>query len=358
MKRASRAASSLSLAALDGAIVVEMLANGTEAQPLVGLIALHAIVACASGVLLRDAAPSFVRASPRSVGLFVALVSFFVPVVAPVGMTAAFLVGFTAPRSKNQEPWIVFEPEPDDERHVTRRKRNVSAAEISAALRQRTAQTAEFRFQAVLAIKQLPPRVGVTLLKLAQSDPSDEVRLYAFSRLERMRDDLETQIKKLSASLSDADKGESARVHLRLAECYWELGYLGLAEGAVLEHALRSAHKHAATASELLPQHAPAEFFLGRILVQLRDAERATIAFERAIAAGYPRVRLLPYLAECSFQRRDFAGVRGLLRELDSSSPENLFFRPVMEFWQEQHAGPVPPPPGSRKSLSMKAVRP
>jgi polysaccharide biosynthesis protein PelE len=196
---------------------------------------------CSCSTRSSRARQAFVRASHRDVGLFVALVSFFVPVVAPVGMTAAFFIGFTAPRSKNQEPWVVFEAEPDDERPKARKKRNVSAADISAALRQRTAQTAEFRFQAVLAIKQLPPRVGVSLLKLAQSDPSDEVRLYAFSRLERMRDDLETQIKKLNAALAHTDKEESARTHLRLAECYWELGYLGLAEGAVLDHALRSA---------------------------------------------------------------------------------------------------------------------
>jgi hypothetical protein len=174
-----------------------------------------------------------------------------------------------------------------------------------------------------------------------------------------MRDDLETQIKTMTASLaSAADDEERARLHLRLAQCSWELGYLGLAEGAVLDHALRSAHLHAATATELMPRHAAAEFFLGRILLHMRDPERASIAFERAMAAGYPRVKVLPFLAECAFQHRDFAGVRGLLRELDSSSPENLFFRPVMEFWREHKAPPVPPPPGSRTSLTMKAARP
>lgn len=359
MRRSSIAAISLSLSALDAAIVVAMLARVSGPRELAGYLVWHLLVACAAGIVLRDAAPQFVRATPREVGVFAGVASFFVPVVGPAGAAAALLLGLSPPRSKSAEPWLVFESRSRaDDRAPRRPRRAVSAAEISAALRQRTPQTAEFRFKAALSTKLLPPRTAVSLLKLAQSDPVDEVRLYAFSRLERMRDELETQIKQLSAALATAEAGEGARLHLRLAESYWELGYLGLAEGAVLDHAMHSAHKHAATASELMPQHAAAEFFLGRILVQLGEAERAAIAFERAMAAGYPRIKLLPYLAECAFHLRDFASVRGLLHELDASSPENLFFRPVMDFWKERKAAPVPPPPGSRTSLTMKAVRP
>jgi tetratricopeptide (TPR) repeat protein len=193
----------------------------------------------------------------------------------------------------------------------------------------------------------------VPLLKIAQSDPSDEIRLYAFSRLERMRDNLETQVKEVTSSLETATGVEAARLHLRLAQSYWELGYLGLAEGAVLAHALKSAHHHAAIASETSPMHAPAEFFLGRILLHLREPERATIAFERAIRAGYPRVKVLPWLAECAFYEREFGTVTALLGELDSLSPANVFFQPVSDFWADPHASQPKPPRGSRASLRM-----
>lgn len=359
MRRTWKAAVSLSLSAADGAIVLFLLTRVRDARELAALLVLHLLVAIATGVSLQDAAPSFLAARPLEVGLTTGLLAFAMPVVGPLGVAVVVMAGLAPPRKESAEPWVVFDFDASSfERPRAHRRRAVSAAAISEALRQRTPETAELRFQVVLATRQLPPKVGVSLLQLAQSDPSDEVRLFAFSRLERMRDELETQTKTMTEALAGAaETDERARLHLRLAQCYWELGYLGLAEGAVLDHALQSAHLHAATATELLPQHGAAEFFLGRILVHMRDPTRATVAFERAISSGYPRVKVLPFLADCAFQHRDFAGVRGLLRELDASSPENLFFRPVMEFWRERAAGPVPPPPGSRTSLTMKGVR-
>ncbi len=364
-----------SVGALDGAIALGVLQH--EETVAIALAA-HVLVACALGVVVVVRGAKVVDADPRALGVFSAAIALFVPALGPIGLAALLLLAIGRTTKEIEDPWISidFQESFEEERRSLRAARGgVSPSEISSALRNRTPETAEFRFQAALSTKKLPPKLAVRLLDLAQSDPSDEVRLYAFSRLERMRDDLEKRIKQIKESLGAGDVDarfaqsaapaaptsgrELARKHLRLAECYWELGYLGLAEGAVLEHALRSAHNHAATACELWPQHASAEFFLGRILIYMRDAPRAKIAFERAIAAGYPRVKILPYLAECAFYVRDFGSVRGLLHELDASSPENVFFRPVMEFWKESPAAPanVPPAPGSRTSLRMLAVK-
>lgn len=345
----------LTCAGLDG--VLAWLLLSIEHSPLSMLVTLgaHLLVCVAASIALADTVPRFVRVSRKKALATAALLTTFVPCVGAVGLFAVLHFALVPVKRVGKEPWVVFDLRKEFEeahRHPLRsRKAPFSAVEIAAALRQRSEETVAYRFQAVLAIKKLPPKIGVPLLKLAQSDPSDEIRLYAFSRLERMRDGLETQVKELTASLAKASEEESARIHLRLAERYWELGYLGLAEGAVLEHALKSAHKHAAIASELMPRHAPAEFFLGRILVHLREAERALIAFERAIAAGYPRVKLLPWLAECAFYLRDFSTVRAYLRELEATSPENVFFQEVVDFWADKTSERPPPPPGSRRSL-------
>ncbi|HEY8074906.1 MAG TPA: hypothetical protein VIF62_12370 [Labilithrix sp.] len=348
-----------SVGALDGAIVIGLLQHEETVATALGA---HVLVALALGVVVYVRGGRVLDAAPRALGGFAAAIALFLPALGPIGLAALLLLAIGRTKRDDEEPWISidFQESFEQERRSLRAQRGgVSPTEISGALRNRTPETAEFRFQAALATKKLPQKLAVRLLDLAQSDPSDEVRLYAFSRLERMRDDLEKRIKQINAQLGAGSPRELARKHLRLAECYWELGYLGLAEGAVLEHALRSAHNHAATACELFPQHSSAEFFLGRILIYMRDARRAKIAFERAIAAGYPRVKILPYLAECAFYVRDFGSVRGLLHELDASSPENVFFRNVMDFWKESPAAPanVPPAPGSRKSLRMLAVK-
>ncbi len=345
----------------DAALALMLLSRENDEVSVILVLFGHVLVATAGGFAVARVLPPFVQTRRGYVVAFGTLLATFVPVLGVVGMYFVFRYGLSEPRDIVREPWVTFDARKEavEVRRNPRRarRRQTSALEIRTALRQRRPETADYRFQSVLAIKRLPPKVGVPLLKLAQSDPVDEVRLYAFSRLERMRDGLEKQVKELTTALETATEVEAARVHLRLAQRYWELGYLGLAEGAVLDHAMKSAHRHAAISCELMPEHAPAEFFLGRILVHLREPERALIAFERAIKAGYPRVRLLPWFAECAFYQRDFDAVRAHLRELEASSPENVFFQGVVDMWADKTSGRPPPPPGSKRSISSVSVR-
>lgn len=343
--------------AADACLVARLLVRTPPALALVVMLAVHLALALLAGRALHGVLPRFVRATRRDAFMCGALLSACVPGLGGLGMLAALRLGLREPREESRGPWVVFDLEKDLEEHqrhpLRTRRAAVSALEIRTILKRRTEDTVARRFQSVLAIQKLPPRVGVPLLKIAQSDPSDEIRLYAFSRLERMRDDLEKQVEEVSLALETAADVDAARLHLRLAQSYWELGYLQLAEGAVLAHALKSAHRHAAIACEQVPMHAPAEFFLGRILLQLREPERATTAFERAIRAGYPRVKVLPWLAECAFHARDFGAVTSLLAELEALSPENVFFQPVSDLWAERAPDSGPPRRGSRESLRI-----
>ncbi|AKU93727.1 Extracellular Matrix protein PelE [Labilithrix luteola] len=311
----------------------------TTTGMLLAFLGIHVCCSLGAGVMLAGDPPSFLRHKWIEVTIFGAIVAFFVPVVGPVGMLLVFGLGFTEPRPVGSEPWLAVETQEELDAQlrsgVRGRKRRASVYEIGAMLRERTKETEAARFEAILATRGLPDRVAVPLLKSALSDPSDEIRLYAFSRLERMRDEIERRIAQVTRAIEGAEEEEMPRLHLRLAECHWELAFAGLAEGIVLTQSLASAQHHASTACELLPGHAAAEFFLGRIFVRMRDVENAVAAFARAMEAGYPRVKLLPYLAECAFYRRDYVSVRGLLRELEMFAPDNSFSRPVLEFWDD-----------------------
>lgn len=338
-------------AAVDLALfVVVLVPNGlplTTSGMLLAFLGIHVCCSMGSGVMLAGDPPTFLRHKWSEVAIFGAVAAFFVPVVGPVGMLLVFGYGFTEPKPEGSEPWLAVETQEELDAQlrsgVRGRRRRASAYEIGATLRERTKETAAARFDAILATRSLPDRLAVPLLKSALSDPSDEIRLYAFSRLERMRDEIEKRIEQLTTAIENAEEDEIPRLHLRLAESHWELAFAGLAEGIVLTQSLASAQQHATTACELLPGHAAAEFFLGRIFVRLRDTERAVAAFSRAIDAGYPRVKLLPYLAECAFYRRDYVSVRGLLRELEMFAPDNSFSRPVMEFWDDRLGHSAPP---------------
>jgi hypothetical protein len=188
--------------------------------------------------------------------------------------------------------------------------------------------------------QQLPTRVAVTLLKRALRDPADEVRLFAFARLEQQRGELEASIAQLSAALETAQNSEYSeeedlqRLHLQLAQAHWELAYRGLTEGATLEHTLQAARHHATVACRARGiRQAPAEFLVGRVFLRQRVYHLARLAFERAQDAGYPHTRVLPYLAECAFSERRWSDVRTCLDEL-SRYGIPAYLAPLVEFWR------------------------
>jgi|GEM_PF-1881893 len=337
-------------------LVVDLVAAVRVVMPpegsFAGAVGAHAACSIAAGALLADAAPPFLTARRTTVALFVACVAFFVPVLGLAGVLAVLGIGLSEPRSESAEPWLVHEPiaelDAQRRRRVRSLRRRTSAPEIMSALRRRSPEHAADRFRAVLATKRLPSKLAVPLLKLAQRDPSDEVRLYAFSRLENMRDDIERRIDRLRAAVGEAAEGAQAILHLRLAESYWELGTSGLTEGAVRGHAVASAHGHARSACELSPSYAPAELLRGRALLQLRDPSGAGAAFEAAMRAGYPRSKVLIDVAECAFQRRDFAAVRAVIAELDASPQDSADVRDIIALWtQGDAARPANRPPAA-----------
>lgn len=300
--------------------------SSPPAQPpsLALLLLLHAACALATAALLPWAAPRFLRRTAGELQVFAACLTFFLPVVGPLGVLAILRSGSTEPREPTREPWVTHGRadalEERRRRSVCAHRRGASAADVRSALSRRAPESAGERFRAVLATRHLPPKIAVGLLKVAQRDPTEEVRLYAFSRLEGMRDEIEERIDRLDAALGAAgDEDDAARIELRLAESYWELGRSGLVEGAVLDHALSCARRHATSARERGARPA-AEFFLGKILLELREPGAAAAAFEAALEAGYPRRSVLSHLAECAFRQKDFASVRSSLSEVEAAS--------------------------------------
>ena len=125
-----------------------------------------------------------------------------------------------------------------------------------------------------------------------------------------------------------------AQLHHHIAQDYWELAYLGLAEGEVLTHVLHTAREHVEAALE---QHANApglHFLRGCILLRQGDVKGARDAFIKAQSAGLPEVEVLPYLAEVAFRERRFQDVRAALRALDPLARTHPTLSGVADYWQ------------------------
>jgi tetratricopeptide (TPR) repeat protein len=288
------------------------------------LLGLHLVLAIAYGFAIAIAARS------GAFGILSGLFAALVPIAGPLGLLAAR--GAHSPRAPEVAGVEVLAAD-GGPLPMRPGRRAPIAASLRATLRLRTEASAQRRFRALLELGDLPPRRAVALLKLALTDPDDEVRLFAFSRIDRWRSDLERSIDALSSALARAKDPRAARLHLAIAQLHWETAYLGLVEGAAREDALRRALEHGDAARHSPRDAGPREFLRGRVLLQLRDPGAARAAFEAAAAYDYPRFRVAPYLAECAFLERDFERVRAALHELGRAPSVPMALGPISELW-------------------------
>ncbi len=327
-----------------GALIVRDAANGAPATMVLGVLALHVGLAAAGaagvvGLATELASQKEVELTPLdrraafAIGALGLAFGVFLPGLGALGLAIAIYLGFTGRRIVRVRAWDYLDPaEIVDRAPRMTTHRNVVVSELFATLSDRSPENAEHRFQTLLLTRFLPPRQAIRVMKLALKDPSDEVRLFAFSRIERFRSSIESNIKSLEqARIAGGD--DAARVLLRLAENHWELAFLGLAEGAMRKHALTEAKAHAKEAAALAPEVAPTHFMLGRILMALAEYVLASASFTRAVNLGYPRKRVVVYLAECAFRRREYDVVSSMLRELAHKPEENQYIAPVLDLW-------------------------
>jgi len=194
------------------------------------------------------------------------------------------------------------------------------------------------RLHALLRAARLPLRFQVPLARGALSDGNDDVRLYAFSLIDRRLREHDRAVQASRAALDLATTPEArGRAHLHLAEVVWEGVYHALYEGSILHETLVSALDEVDQALLLSPDDAAAHALRGRILLRMGRPEVAEAALRRALELGAPAIKLLPQLAEGAFQQRQFGEVQGYLARIDSleagRGKVEGKLRRVMECW-------------------------
>ena len=118
----------------------------------------------------------------------------------------------------------------------------------------------------------------------------------------------------------------------KLSALYWELVYQNLAQGDMRNYAISESLRYCERVLAQQPQHPQHNLRRGLLLHALGRMDEAEQAYARAQQLGLPATRVLPYLAELSFEQRDFAKTRQLMQQLDewSALPR---LRPVIDYW-------------------------
>jgi hypothetical protein len=265
------------------------------------------------------------------------VLNFAVPFGGLVCTLGALYVGTKLPRREHNLPIEQVDEPEFAASHTTGTVSYGRGARLKAELQNADLDTS-FRMTALLAMQSMPARTVSPLLQSMLADPLDDIRLLAYGILDNREKTLTQRIlaerAKLDGKSQPAATGEERRLaNKELAEVYSELIYEHLVKGDVYRNAADQADAYAKAALDDDPSDASLWRLRGRLALDQRNLDAADDMLQRAIDCGFPRERMLPYLAEVAFLRHDYPRVRKLLAEVEQHGMLPTL-RPVLDYWR------------------------
>lgn len=314
-------------------VVLMYFARGRDASidPFLPVCAAAIAGGAAQAALFRLALPLRYR-EPRT-WTFAALwlACTFVPVGGGLVVLASCAWAAWWP-AKRDDDTLADVPVPEFVTYLVSRVSHGGGARLQARL-VNTQVAASDRLSALVAIQSMPTRTTGTLLRDLLADPIEDVRLIAYGTLDRAENEIMQKIFQTTQTLDEADDdAQRHAIHRRLAELHFELVYQNLVQGAVYRHTLEQADRHAQAALAIHTDDAALWLVRGRLALANGDADAATQYMASAFAQGFPRERLVPWLAEAAFLRGDYRRVSELLASLGNAAALPVL-KPVVRYW-------------------------
>lgn len=176
-----------------------------------------------------------------------------------------------------------------------------------------------------------------SLVRTMLSDNNDEVRLLAFQILSKQERQLMPKINQsLQALKIETNVMKQYYLEKKLAFEYWELLYRDLVEPHMAEFATKKALSYGESALEKQPTDTTLLSLLGRLALKCNDRITALGYFNRAIAMGEFKERLIPYIAEIAYQQKKFHTLKHILN-LSDAIPNIYIGESQYQFWNENH---------------------
>ncbi|ABB32197.1 hypothetical protein GeomeDRAFT_0495 [Geobacter metallireducens RCH3] len=298
---------------------------------LILFIVSHLIAAVSLALLLRLSLPR--QADTKkwgSLALFFSF-AFFIPVLGCIGMLGAlvyfrFLLRFDARPEFFSVPMTPFMQESGGPAP--------GMGEGGAWSRLRSESLPRpMRLKALLAAGSSNSRDASRLLHFATSDNDDEIRLLAFNLADQREKVISKTISQSLAELKNASDRDERLLHCRkLAFSYWELIFNDLAQKDLAEFYVLQSITYATQALDMDATDPNLLLLLGRLHLWREDLESAEKAINDAMNNGAHRDRVVPYLAELAFLRRDFVTMNSCF-ELNPLLRHKPGIGPVAQFW-------------------------
>lgn len=256
--------------------------------------------------------------------------AFFIPVVGTIGTVAGVFGGLYFPRRAAEQGWQATSVPALPFRAVEQRNSPLfNDGGLQDVLQ--LAGDPEQRVAALLATKRMPGHEAAPILKLALRDPEDDVRLLAYSMLDQQETRINQHIEQLLQRLN-SEPAALPSTHAALARWYWELAYLGLAQGGVLEHILGQALEHV-LAAQGGAYDVDLDLLAGRILMAQGNTEQARQHLEHALERGINPGRVAPFFAEIAFMERRYDEVPRYLSAMPDAVRNKPPFVQAVRYW-------------------------
>ena len=298
----------------------------------------YAIIYCGLSLLIAYILWCFMpkQYSRDSTWGFVLLTSFnvFVPLFGVLGSLLFTLYLHRLVKHEDVEPMVTVTHLPFESKFHSAESHSYGEGGAYARLRARSIASGS-RVKALLALTSIKgPNVNHILQKSLTED-LDELRLIAFGLIDNQEKEIYAHIRRMQEVLKG--KGLSpnitALIKKALASFHWELCYLELVQGDMLESMLKKSRQYAQEALQLMPHDSRLWVILGRNYMRCEHYEKALQAFKKAMEFDAVSSKAAPYLADLYYRLRDFKSLSELLKQCENLK-DIPTLAPVIEFWK------------------------
>ncbi len=298
-------------------------------------LGLHVLssVACAAAIALI--ARNMIKGSVAGAAVLALLIGLAIPVVGGLGFALAFLIGTHFANARHDEDVYWQLTDNIDLPFTTPIGRKVSRYDSRGFVEQLIySEDNDDLYKKVLAATNIQAALSVGLLKRAVQHPDDKIRLTAYQTLDRKVTGLNREIQRLEDRANTQKGLDKSNTWLQIASNYWELITLEKEEPVARKQLLGKAAAAAQKAIDVQPDNRNAHFTLGRALMMQNKAEDAGESFRHALHLGMPKEKVMPYLAEVAFNKREFGLVAEYLAVIDDAFKVYPPLKHVAGYWK------------------------
>lgn len=194
----------------------------------------------------------------------------------------------------------------------------------------------DFRQQMLLAVNELSNKDTNAINRLALTDDSDEVRLYAQSLIEKQEKKLTNLAKNVLENLEKTENSTEAAYHKKqLAEILWEEVYKYLVSNETLLLFLEKIKTYAEEAFSVLTADVELPLLLSQVALRQNRWPEAKHWITKAENNHAPIYKICTFRAELAYHEKNYSEIPKILQANQDCGLLGL--QPILKFWG-QHA--------------------